>query len=198
MDDGGTPGAGGRPGGTPLVRRTPAESSAGLSTESAAAEVFAAVYVAHYRELVQMAALLTGSASAAEDLVQDAFVRVMARHRVPDLPLAYLRTTVVNLARSRWRRARLGADKLATVATLATRSAEPNAADGGFTRLAIVAALRELPARQREVVVLRFLLDLPVQDVAAMLGIGAGTVKSYTARAMEALRPRLEDPDESH
>lgn len=127
--------------------------------------------------------------------VQDAFVRVMARHHVPDLPLAYLRTTVVNLARSRWRRARLGADKLAIIAA---RGSEPVAADGGFTRLAIVAALRELPARQREVVVLRFLVDLPVQDVAALLGIGAGTVKSYTARAMEALRPRLEDPDEQH
>lgn len=189
MDGGGTARAGAGPCDAPLVRRTSAESSA---------EVFAAVYVAHYRELVQMAALLTGSAAAAEDLVQDAFVRVMARHRVLDEPLAYLRTTVVNLARSRWRRARLGADKLATLGVVAVRSAEPDAADGGFTRLAIVAALRELPARQREVVVLRFLLDLSVQEVAALLGIGTGTVKSYTARAMEALRPRLEDPDAAH
>jgi RNA polymerase sigma-70 factor (sigma-E family) len=154
----------------------------------------AGLYAGHYRRLVQLAALLTGSSAVAEDLVQDAFVRVMARPggRIPDLPLAYLRSTVLNLVRSRWRRAKVGAEKIALVtARPADVAAEP---DGPFERLALVEALRGLPRRQREVVVLRYFLDLPVQEVAETLGIGTGTVKSYSARALEALRSSLEDP----
>lgn len=159
-------------------------------------EVFGEMYAAHYRGLVQMAALLTGSSAAAEDLVQDAFVRVLSRsaRRAPDVPLAYLRTTVVNLARSRWRRARVLANKI-TEAMAGSADAQPTE-ERGFERLVLVAALRELPQRQREVVVLRYFLDLPVHEVADTLGIGTGTVKSYSARAMDALRARLGDLDE--
>jgi RNA polymerase sigma-70 factor (sigma-E family) len=155
------------------------------------------LYAGHYRHLVQMAALLTGSTAVAEDLVQDAFVRVMARPvgRLPELPLAYLRSTVLNLARSRWRRAKVGAEKVALVT--ARQADTPTHADGPFERLALVEALRGLPRRQREVIVLRYFLDLPVHEVAETLGIGPGTVKSYSARALEALRSRLEDPLET-
>jgi RNA polymerase sigma-70 factor (sigma-E family) len=152
------------------------------------------LYTAHYRSLVRLAAFLTGDRDNAEEVVQDAYVKVHGSWRglrEPDKAEAYLRTTVVNLSRSRLRRRQVAAKHLpdppADVA-----SAESTALRG-VQRDAVLQALQRLPRRQREAVVLRYYGDLSEAQTAAAMGCSVGAVKSHTSRAMTALRPLLED-----
>jgi len=151
------------------------------------------LYGAHYRPLVRLAVLLLHDVATAEEVVQDSFVALHAGlHRLRDneKALAYLRTAVVNGSRSVLRH-RVVVDRNAP------KSAPdmPSAEDGAFAMLersAVVAALRALPVRQREVVVLRFYADLSEAQIASSMGITRGAVKSHTSRAMTALRSVLE------
>ena len=152
-----------------------------------------ALYVAHYRSLVRLAVLLVGDLGTAEEVVQDAYVRMHGswrRIREPEAALGYLRTTVVNLARSRLRRrqvARRHAPK--------PLPDEPSAEYGALRRLEhdrVVAALRTLPARQRECLVLRYYGDLSEVQIADTMGISTGAVKSHASRGMSAMRAALE------
>jgi RNA polymerase sigma-70 factor (sigma-E family) len=148
----------------------------------------------HYRSLVGLARLLLDEPGAAEEVVQEAFARLAtgrSRLRDPDRAPAYLRSTVLNLARGRLRRR-----------AVARRHPEPTplpapSADDlllrGEERRRVVAALRALPRRQREVLVLRFYLDLSEREIAAALGISAGSVKTHASRGMAALGSTLED-----
>jgi RNA polymerase sigma-70 factor (sigma-E family) len=153
----------------------------------------AALYVVHYKQLVRLAALLLDETAACEDVVQEAYLKLAStgrldRLRDPDAGLAYLRTTVLNLARSSMRR-RLIAAKHAPAVHQRDR------VDDGVAqivdRTAIVRAMRTLPRRMREAVALRYYADLSEAQTAVVMGVSAGAVKSYTSRGLDRLAEQL-------
>ena len=152
-----------------------------------------ALYAAHYRSLVRLAALLVRDVATAEEVVQESFVSMHGgwrRLRDSEKALSYLRQSVVNRSRSVLRH-RVVVDRNAPKPPPDMPSAE----QGAITlleRSAVVAALRTLPARQREALVLRYYGDLSEAQIAGAMGISRGAVKSHTARAMSALRVVLE------
>ena len=151
------------------------------------------LYSLHYRALVRLAALLVRDVPTAEEVVQDAFAAMRDgwdRLENADKALAYLHQAVVNRARSVLRhRAVVG--KNPPEAPPDMPSAEHGAL-ASLERSAIVAVLRQLPARQREAIVLRYYADLSEAEIAATMGISRGAVKSHAARGMAALRAALE------
>jgi RNA polymerase sigma-70 factor (sigma-E family) len=160
---------------------------------SGADAVIADLYGTHYRGLVRLATLLLHDIASAEEVVQDSFVALHAglhRLRDGDKALSYLRAAVVNRSRSVLRH-RLVIDRNPAKPPPDMPSAE----HGALTlleRSSVIAALRALPDRQREVVVLRYYADLSEAQIAAIMGITRGAVKSHTSRAMTALRTVLE------
>jgi RNA polymerase sigma-70 factor (sigma-E family) len=151
------------------------------------------LYGAHYKSLVRLATLLVHDVSTAEEVVQDSFVALHAGlHRLRDSEkvLSYLRAAVVNRSRSVLRH-RVVVDRNAPKPVPDMPSAEHGAL-ALIERSSVVAALRSLPDRQREVVVLRFYGDLSEAQIATAMGITRGAVKSHTSRAMASLRSVLE------
>jgi RNA polymerase sigma-70 factor (sigma-E family) len=151
------------------------------------------LYNTHYRALVRLAALLVRDLGTAEEVVQDAFIAMHgAWHRLrnDENALAYLRQSVVNRSRSVLRH-RLVVDRNVPKPPPDMPSAE-HGAIALFERSAVIAALRALPARQREALVLRFYADMSEAQIAEAMCISRGAVKSHTARAMQALRAVLE------
>ena len=154
-----------------------------------------ALYLTHYRPLVRMAVLLVQDLATAEEIVQDSFVAVHAAwRRLPDADhaLSYLRRSVVDRSRSALRQ-HVVVDKLAPRLTPGLPGS-PAEADIKVERSAFISALWTLPARQREVVVLRYFADLPETQVASATGISAGAVKAHAAQAMSSLRAELRKP----
>ncbi|GAA1272761.1 SigE family RNA polymerase sigma factor [Planotetraspora phitsanulokensis] len=152
-----------------------------------------ALYSAHYRSLVRLAVLLVRDVASAEEVVQDAFVAIHGawrRLRDTDKALAYLRQSVVNRSRSVLRH-RAVVERYAPKGLPDAPSAE-NGAIGELERTAVIEALRGLPTRQREALVLRYYGDLSEAEIANAMGISKGAVKSHTARGMAALRMALE------
>jgi RNA polymerase sigma-70 factor (sigma-E family) len=159
-----------------------------------AADSLTLLYSAHYRGLVRLAAYLTGDRDSAEEVVQDAYVKVLGRWgglRDLDKGEAYLRQSVVNLSRSRLRH-RVVVERHAPAPMPDAASAEAGAMSR-LDRTAVVHALTELPRRQREAIVLRYYADLSEAQTAHAMGISAGAVKSHTSRGMAALRHLLEE-----
>ena len=151
------------------------------------------IYGAHYRSLVRLATLLVHDIATAEEVVQDSFVALHAglhRLRDSDKTLSYLRAAVVNRSRSVLRH-RVVVDRNAPKPAPDMPSAEHGAIIQ-LERSAVVSALRSLPDRQREALVLRYYGDLSEAQIASVMGISRGAVKSHTARAMAALRAVLE------
>src|SRR5271170_5200511 len=151
------------------------------------------LYSVHYRALVRLAALLVRDTPTAEEVVQDSFVAMHGgwqRLRDAEKALAYLRQAVVNRSRSVLRH-RTVVDKNLQKAPPDMPSAEHGALVL-LERSAVVAALRELPDRQRKAIVLRYYADLSEAEIAAAMKISRGAVKSHTARGMAALRAELE------
>ncbi len=149
------------------------------------------LYVQHAAAAVRLAYLLTGDHQVAEDLVQDAFVRLAGRlAHLRDLGAfdAYLRRTVVNLSRSYFRRKRLERMYLRR----ARAAFEPESAGrpgrSVEEREVLWAALGRLPERQRAAIVLRFYEDLSESQTSEILRCRPGTVKSLAARGLETLR----------
>jgi RNA polymerase sigma-70 factor (sigma-E family) len=147
------------------------------------------LYARHVPDAIRLAYLLTGDRGLAEDLGQDAFVRLYGRFgdlRNPDAFPAYLRRTVVNLANSHFRRRRVERSYLEREGSL-TKAPELDTED----RMRVRAALQALPYRQRAAVVLRYYEDLPEAQTAEILRCRPGTVKSLLSRGLEALRAEL-------
>lgn len=173
-----------------------AQETAANGTSRRDADADAAVtelYGAHYRSLVRLAVLLLHDIATAEEVVQDSFVALHAGiHRLRDSEkaLSYLRAAVVNRSRSVLRH-RVVVDRNAPKSAPDMPSAE-HGAMALLERSAVIAALRSLPERQREVVVLRYYGDLSEAEIASAMGITRGAVKSHTSRAMAALRSVLE------
>ena len=165
-------------------------------TESLATDVGRLVtelYEAHYSGLVRLAYLLVRDFATAEEVVQDSFIAVHGgwnRLRDSDKALAYLRQCVVNRSRSALRH-RMVVDRTVTAPLPDMPSAEYGAM-ALFERSAVISALRTLPPRQREALVLRFYADMSEAQIAGAMRISKGAVKSHTARAMVALRAVLE------
>jgi RNA polymerase sigma-70 factor (sigma-E family) len=151
------------------------------------------LYTLQYKALVRLAAMLVRDTSTAEEVVQDAFIAMHdGWHRLKDAEkaLAYLRQAVVNRSRSVLRH-RMVVEKNAPKPAPDMPSAE-HGAMALLERSAVIAALRDLPERQREAVVLRYYADLSEAQIAAAMRISRGAVKSHTSRAMAALRAALE------
>lgn len=169
----------------PVLDTVPAERDA----DRAMAEI----YHASYRSLVRLSALLVRDVGTAEEVVQDAFVSMhtaWSRLRDNEKALSYLRQAVVNKSRSVLRH-RVVVDRNAPKPAPDMPSAEHGAL-AQLERTAVISALRELPARQREALVLRYYLDLSEAQIADAMGISAGAVKSHTARAISAMRAVLD------
>jgi RNA polymerase sigma-70 factor (sigma-E family) len=143
---------------------------------------FMELYEQQYLAMVRLAVALTGSEAAAEDIVQEAFVRVHARWDRIDLPLPYLRRAVVNACRSARRRA----TRERTVLGIQRVPANSLEADELFDALAM------LPPRQRAALVLKFYEGLPQAEIADVLGCREGTVASLVHRGLAGLRRVIE------
>jgi RNA polymerase sigma-70 factor (ECF subfamily) len=147
------------------------------------------LYAASFPRLVRILTLAAGDPAEAEDVVQEAFARLIPRwSKIAeyDDPEAWVRKVAFRLLSNRLRRARR------SIANLRTGD-EHHLAGPSPTTVDIRRALTTLPLPQRQVVVLHHLLDLPVDEVAAELGVPVGTVKSRLARAREALAPLLRE-----
>lgn len=153
-------------------------------------EDLATLYAAHYRSLVRLAALLLDDPASCEDVVQEAYVRMHGRDLAdPNKSLAYLRQTVVNVARSSLRR-RLVARRLAPRPDGATVD---DAAYATVQRDELVRALRTIPRREREALVLRYVGDLTEAQAAEVMGCAVGSVKGYTSRGLARLAARMKE-----
>lgn len=138
--------------------------------------LFRVAYSVSYRVL--------GSRTEAEDVAQEALIRAYARwRRVEPHADAWISRVSTNLAIDRFRRLR----------ARPSPASEQEPSQFADERMDLVRALRALPKRQREVVAMRYLADLSEADVAAALGIAAGTVKAHAARGLAALRPAMNE-----
>ncbi|GGL13692.1 SigE family RNA polymerase sigma factor [Mangrovihabitans endophyticus] len=144
----------------------------------------------HHADLSRLAYLITGDANAADDIAADSLLEIWRhweRVTAADNPLAYARGVAANLSRNwirRQRRERLG---LLNMKLLLEDYRNPDVS----LVMDVRAALRRLPLRRRECVVLRYAFDVPEREVAEILGISVGTVKSQTARGAAQLAALL-------
>jgi RNA polymerase sigma-70 factor (sigma-E family) len=154
------------------------------------------LYLRYADDATRLAYLLTGDRALAEDMVQDAFVRLagrLAHLRDEGAFEPYLKRTVVNLARSHWRRRKVERAHLERTSSApgADVRTEPDLGD----RDALWHALAALPARQRTALVLRFYEDMSERRIAEVLGCRPGTVKSLVSRGLARLRAEIGGED---
>lgn len=149
------------------------------------------VFEASYRRLVGQLYVVCGDLAEAEDVVAEAFVRAADRERQfdrTDNPEAWLRTVALNLARTRHRRRTLGVRLARRVS-----AREPIHPGLGPDRLALMQAMRLLTPACREAIALHHLVDLPIEEVAALVGAPVGTIKSRLSRGRQQLAALLAD-----
>lgn len=158
-------------------------------------QAVSALFATHWDRLVRLAALLVDDRQTAEEVVQDAFAATYERWgqlRDTTAVLGYLQRCVVNGSRSRLRRrgvARRGARALSVVpARSAAEEAESRAEVQAVRR-----ALARLPKRQRQVLVLRYYLDLREAEIAEVLSISPGSVKAYASRGLDAIEAAIDE-----
>jgi RNA polymerase sigma-70 factor (ECF subfamily) len=166
------------------------DTEAGIVADTEGFEEF---YVATAGRLLGQLLPVTGDLHEAEEVVQEAFARAStrwARLRDYELPEAWVRRVAMNLAADRHRRRHRHLAALRRVGPPAP--APPVSVEA----LALLHVLGTLPIRQRQAIVLHYLADLPVEEVAATLGARAGTVKSWLARGRRALAASLGEPEE--
>ena len=157
-------------------------------------EVLAHLFDVAYRRLVLQLVGVCGDLTEAEEVVQEAFVRAVAQGRRfahVENPEAWLRTVAVNQARTRHRRRRLGEVLHLTRGREVRLEVSPSVASD--THVVLVAALQQLPANQREAIALHHLADLPVVEVARILGVPVGTIKARLSRGRTALAALIGD-----
>ena len=186
----------------PATENFPGDSAARLhvvaapSSKARRKAELLALYEHEFRPAARLAYLLCGDTQLADDIAHDAFARMWERWDRIDDPTrrgAYLRATVVNLAKSSHRRAATarrhqGAPSL----TLVGSSTSPeDEALSNTSRPDVMAALNELPVRQRTAIVLRHWLRMTEGEIAEAMGCSVGSVRTHTARANKALAARL-------
>ncbi|MEP1126636.1 MAG: RNA polymerase sigma factor [Ilumatobacter sp.] len=160
-----------------------------MTTENAiqvaAATSFEAFYDQHKTWAMRFAWLMVRDATLAEDIVHDAFTKVLERFDSLTNPSAYLRSTLTNAVYERSRRSSREERRLRLVSASELSHAEQPS--GG-----LMDAISRLPVRQRTAVVLRYWVDLPVAEIAEAMNTRPGTVKSWLSRASTQLRKELE------
>jgi len=167
---------------TPDLPAPPSESTAAVT----------ALYREHALGLIRLAYVTQGSRAVAEDIVQEAFCGLYCRWDYlssPDKALAYLRSSVLNGCRNASRRSGRSPRPL----HLPSADSAEAAAMIGELRREVIAALRRLPGRQREALVLRFYLELSDPEIAEVMGISVNTVRSTLRRGMSALGIALKE-----
>lgn len=171
---------------------------AAVGSETATDLSIETLFRAHGARLVRVARMFVDDRDAAEDIVQEAFIRFhRSRHRLrdPDAVAGYLRATVLNLARDHNRRGLMSTRHLAAQARqMGDPEPDPDHAlvlDEEHT--AMMVALGSLPTRQRDCLVLRYHLEMSPGEIAATLGIGINSVKTHLTRGLTALRSLLEE-----
>jgi RNA polymerase sigma-70 factor (ECF subfamily) len=148
-------------------------------------------YAACFRPLTVQLFAYTGDMAAAQDVVQEAFCRALSRWKriaAMDDPAGWVRRVAWNLATSRWRRAR-------TAMAFARWHREEHVDAPSPDRVALAQALSTLPEQQRRAVILHYLADLPISDIARQEGVAEGTVKSWLHRGRTALAAQLTDKE---
>jgi RNA polymerase sigma-70 factor (ECF subfamily) len=159
----------------------------------ATTEGFEEFYTGAVGRLLGQLLLVTGDLHEAEEVVQEAFARASVHWawlRDYDLPEAWVRRVALNLAAERARRLRRQARAVLRLGP------PPQVPAASAEALALLEALRTLPMRQRQAIVLYHLVDLPVEEVSRLIGVRPGTVKSLLARGRRALANRLSDAQE--
>jgi RNA polymerase sigma-70 factor (sigma-E family) len=176
-----------------LLNRPGSRTLLGQFETATADEAVVELYRAHYAGLVRLSTMLVGDVGTAEEVVQDAFVAMHGtwnRLRDPEKALAYLRQAIVNRSRSKLRHRAVVA-KYPSAPPPDVPSAE-HFAVAATEREEIMGAIRALPRRQRETLLLRYYSDLSEAQIADTLGISQGAVKSHASRGLAALRTLLE------
>ena len=166
------------------------------SPETDARQQVSALFEAHALGLVKLAKVMLGDQSLAEDVVQDAFIGMYRRWgslQDRDRALGYLRTSVLNGCRSAYR-SKTRRDRVLHLIPEddGVGSAEESVLIGEASR-EVLAAVRALPARQREAVVLRHYLGLTEEETARVMKVARGTVKSSTSRGLSNLAKLLKE-----
>jgi RNA polymerase sigma-70 factor (sigma-E family) len=159
-------------------------------------EDFQSFFAEHYERLCRLGFLLTGDPAQAEELAQDALVRTWRRWRLvrkPDNPETYARKVLVNRHRSLLRRALVEARYRSR-----DRPTEGSSDEHREDAIVLWAATRRLPSRQQAVLVLRYYEDLSEAEIARVLGIPAGTVKTLARRGLAGLRRGLDATSQEH
>ena len=155
-----------------------------VSGDQVSRTTFVGLYRAQFAHMVRVAWLIVGSSALAEDIVQDAFIRVAGRYDSIERPEAYLRTAVVNGCRNELRRLR----RLSPEPPPEELTSDPELAT-------IFDALSSLKGRHRAVLVLRYVDDRSDEDIAALLGVRRSTVRSLVRRSLGALREALQEEE---
>lgn len=183
---------------TDVVGSSIGSMRAGGVAEPAAARDFGELYRREFPALVRIALLMGVDSGSAEDVVQDAFVRLQARPQPLEDPAragGYLRVSVVNGARSHHRRRMLARGRLTAAFVRHADAADAAVLLSEEHRLVAV-AVRALAPRQQHVIVLRYWAGMSEAEIARTLGMSAGTVKSTAARALAKLARRLGEDTE--
>ncbi len=176
--------------------RQAGEGTPGAAPAGAGAYGVAGLFRERHAELVRLAMLVVGDRPTAEDVVQDVFARLCAKDLLPgrDGSLAYVRAAVLNGCRSVLRR-RAIARRFGGARDALGRDTQQDSAESeailAEDRRQVLAALAALPVRRREVLVLRYWLGLSEAEIASVLGISPGTVKSNAARGLAALARKI-------
>jgi DNA-directed RNA polymerase specialized sigma24 family protein len=155
------------------TRRTPPGATGPATDAEELSSTVAAIYQEHYRSLVRLAVLLVSDLAAAEEIVQQAFADLHGTWRTlpgHDAALRYLRRSLIRRSRA-----------------AEPQQADPRSGPGAD----LLPALRALPAREREVLVLRYFADLPEAEIAALTGMRIPVVRTYATRALSSLRAGL-------
>ena len=179
-----------------VTRITVAEATPDSRVALDVDEFVRAMYLEHGRGLVHMVRLFVDDRNAAEDLVQEAFIRLArSAHKIEDhrKAAAYLRSIVLNLARDHNRRGLvslrhrlpLNDEQASTEDTVILAEDHQEVVD----------ALRTLPRRQRDCLILRYYDELGIDDIAETLSISRNSVKTHLARGMKTLGSRLSAPE---
>lgn len=183
---------------SPGVRPGPPPQGVPIHADPRADAALESLYDQHYVRLVRLAVLLLRDAGRAEEVVQDTFVALYQRLHgsaaMPDDAAAYLRQAVVNRSRSVLRHLKVVSQHPADTFSSERPGDHPGAdhdALHGVRRRAVLDAMAQLPRRQREVLALRYYLDLSEREIAETLGISPGAVKSHASRGAAALRLHL-------
>jgi RNA polymerase sigma-70 factor (sigma-E family) len=178
----------------PAIPVSPAGHTGPGRTGAVSAErAVTALYEAHALGLIRLAYIMLGDRQSAEDVVQEAFCGLYRRWSAlsdTESAVAYVRSSVLNGSRSVLRRRiRLRAEPTGQLPAISAEAAAITTEE----RHEVVQAVRRLPPRQREALVLRFYLDLSAEEIAATMGIGPGSVRSATHRGLVSLGRMLQE-----